>query len=82
LFGLDYEHAFSNTQRFSAQVDYFSEWENFDLYRVVTDIGWEVDLDRPKNLSLKFSIIDRYDSTPSGLEPNDLNYAALLIWGL
>ncbi len=82
LFGLDYEHEFSSMQRFSAKVDYFPEWENFGFYRIVTDIGWEIDLDRPKNLSLKFSVIDRYDSTPNGVKPNELNYAALLIWGL
>ena len=81
-FGLEYEHEISKTQRLSAQVDYFPEWEDFNLYRVVTDIGWEVDLDRPKNVSLKFSVIDRYDSTPNGVDPNELNYAALLIWGL
>ena len=82
LFGLNYEHDFSKTQRFSAKVDYFPEWGDFSLYRIVTDFGWEIDLDRPKNVSLKFSVIDRYDSTPNGVEPNEINYAALLIWGL
>ena len=82
LFGLDYEHDFSKTQRFTAKVDYFPEWEDFSLYRIVTDFGWEIDLDRPQNVSLKFSVVDRYDSTPNGVEPNEINYAALLIWGL
>jgi len=82
LFGLDYEHKLSNTQRLTATVDYFPEWKNFHRYRVVTDLGWEIDLDRPNNMSLKLSVLDRYDSTPNGVEPNELNYAALLIWGL
>ena len=82
LFELNYEYAFSPIQRFSAKVDYFAEWEAFSLYRVVTDMGWEIDLDRPKNMSLKFSVVDRYDSTPNGVEANEVNYAALLIWGL
>jgi len=82
LMGLEYEHSISDLQRFSAKVDYYPEWEQFDNYRIVADIGWEIDLDRPKNLSLKFSVVDRYDSTPNGVQPNELNYAALLIWGL
>ncbi len=82
LFGMEYDHELSKTQRLSAKVDYFPEWEDFDLYRVVTDIGWEIDLDRPGNLSLKFAIIDRYDSTPNGADPNEINYSVLLIWGI
>ncbi len=82
LFGMEYDHELSKTQRISAKVDYFPEWEDFDLYRVVTDIGWEIDLDRPGNMSLKFSVIDRYDSTPNGADPNEINYSVLLIWGI
>lgn len=82
LFGLEYDHEISKTQRLSAKVDYFPEWEDFDLYRVVTDVGWEIDLDKPSNMSLKFSIIDRYDSTPNGVDPNEINYSVLLIWGI
>jgi putative salt-induced outer membrane protein YdiY len=82
LMGLDYEHKLTGMQRLSAKVDYYPEWDQFDHYRIVSDVGWEIDLDRPKHLSLKLSVVDRYDSTPHGVQPNELNYAALLIWGL
>lgn len=82
LFGLEYDHEITKTQRLYAKADYFPEWEDFSRYRVVTDIGWEIDLDRPGNMSLKFSVIDRYDSTPNGVNPNEVNYAVLLIWGI
>ncbi len=82
LFGLEYDHELTKTQRLYAKADYFPEWEDFSRYRVVTDIGWEIDLDKPGNMSLKFSIIDRYDSTPNGVDPNEINYAVLLIWGI
>lgn len=82
LFGLEYDHELTKSQRLSAKIDYFPEWEDFERYRVVTDVGWEVDLDKPGNLSLKFSVIDRYDSTPNGADPNEFNYAVLLIWGI
>jgi len=82
LFGFEYDHELTRAQRLSAKVDYFPEWEDFSRYRVVTDVGWEIDLDRPSNMSLKFSIIDRYDSTPNGADPNEINYSVLLIWGI
>ena len=82
LFGLDYDHKITSMQRLTAKIDYFPEWDDFNRYRVVTNLGWEIDLDQPRNLSLKFSVIDQYDSTPNGAEPNEINYAVLLIWGL
>ena len=82
LLGLDYEHQITKMQRAVAKVDYYPEWEDYRQYRVVSDLGWQIDLDRPKNVSLKLSVIDRYDSTPDGAEPNNLDYAVLLIWGL
>ncbi len=82
LFGMEYDHELTKTQRLSAKIDYFPEWEDFNRYRVVTDVGWEIDLDQPGNMSLKFSILDRYDSTPNGVDPNEVNYSVLLIWGI
>lgn len=82
LFGLDLTHSISKMQRLKAKVDYFPEWEDFRNYRVISDLSYEVDLDQPKNLSLKFSLIDRYDSTPNGSKPNALDYAVLLLWKL
>ncbi len=82
LMGLEYTHQLTKMQRLAAKLDYYPQWDDFTQYRAVADVGWEIDLDRPKNLSLKFSIVDRYDSTPNGVQPNELNYSALLIWGL
>ena len=82
LLGLDYEHQLTKMQRAVAKVEYYPEWEDFRQYRVVTDLGWQIDLDRPKNVSIKVSVIDRYDSTPEGAIPNNLDYAVLLIWGI
>jgi hypothetical protein len=72
----------SDKQRFTMKVDYFPEWEDFGQYRVVSDAGWEIDLDKPKNMSLRFTVNDRYDSTPNGVDPNLVNYAVLLNWKL
>ena len=82
LFGIDYSEQLTPTQKLTAKVDYFPEWADFSRYRVVSDIGWQIALDQPKNVSLKLSLIDWYDSTPDGAEPNSFNYAILLIWAL
>lgn len=82
LFGLEAQYKISDMQRLAGKIDYFPEWEDFSRYRIVSDIGWEIDLDRPANVSLKLSVIERYDSTPNGADPHQLDYAALLIWGL
>ena len=82
LFGFDYEQKLSERQKLSCKVEYFPEFEEFGRYRVVADAGYEVALDKPSNLSLKFSINDRYDSTPNGAEPHLVNYSALLLWKL
>jgi putative salt-induced outer membrane protein YdiY len=82
LFGLDYTHQITTMQKLTGKAEYYPEWEDFRQYRVVSDLGWQVDLDRPKNVSLKFSLIDRYDSTPEGTSPNNLDYAVLMIWKL
>ena len=80
--GFDFTRQITKMQRFTAKVDYFPEWEDFGNYRVISDFGWEIQLDYPKNMSLKASAIDRYDSTPDGSTPNALDYAVMLIWGL
>ena len=78
--GLDYEHQLTKVQKLTATIDYYPEFGDFSSYRVVADIGWQLVIDAEANLSLKLGILDQYDSTPNGAEPNDLNYTMLMIW--
>jgi putative salt-induced outer membrane protein YdiY len=80
LFGSDYEHQLNERHKLIARVDYFPEWGNFNNFRLVADVAWEYLLDSDGNLSFKLGATDRYDSTPNGLKPNDVNYAALLLY--
>jgi len=82
VFGFDFSRQISSRQQFTATADYFPAWDDFSDYRVITDVGWELVLDEVNNLSLKVSVIDRYDSTPNGAEANDINYSVLLLWSL
>ncbi len=81
-FGLEYEQKLSKRQKLTAKTDYFPEWGDFDNYRLVTDLGWEVALDAPSNVSLKVAATDRYDGRPEGAPPHNLNYSVLLLWKL
>jgi putative salt-induced outer membrane protein YdiY len=82
LFGFNYEQNITAKQKLTCNVEYYPEFEDFRRYRFVTDAGYEIALDKPSNVSLKFSVNDRYDSTPNGAEPHLVNYSALLLMKL
>ena len=82
VLGLDFKHQLSKRQKVYLKSEYYPDWGDFHSYRVVTDTGWELLLDDAWNLNLKIGIIDRYDSTPNGRRPNDVDYSVLLLWKL
>lgn len=82
VFGADYIHKLSNRQRLAFTTDYYPAWEDFKDYRLVTQASWELLLDEATNLSLKVGVLDRYDSTPQGGQPNDFDYFITLLWKL
>ena len=79
-FGGEYKHKFNATHSISGKVDYYPERHR--LRRLPPQQPGRLG-DRPLaawGLSLKLSVIDRYDSTPQGARPNDLDYSTLLLW--
>jgi putative salt-induced outer membrane protein YdiY len=78
--GGEYKHKFNATHSVSAKVDYFPNVTEFDDFRLNSQASWEIALSSAWGLSLKLSVIDRYDSTPQGAKPNDLDYSTLLLW--
>ena len=80
IFSVVSEIEVSTRQSIYATLDYFPELQRFDEFRLVTDLGWEIELEQPANLSLKISVTDRYDSTLVDTNPQLLNYSVLLLW--
>jgi len=80
VFGTDFERKLSKRQKIKLTSDYYPDWSNFSNYRVNTKASYEVLLSEENKLSLKLSAYDRYDSTPNGRKPNDINYSILLLW--
>lgn len=80
VFGMEFEHRLGKRHKLSVVGEYSPDVTDFGGFRVNTRAAWEALIDQKMNLSLKLSVLDRYDSTPDGAEPNDLDYAAVLLW--
>jgi len=80
LFGAEFKHKFSDKHSISFKTDYYPAIQDFTDFRLNSQAAWEMAVAPEWGLSLKFSVIDRYDSTPHGAKPNDLDYSTLLIW--
>jgi len=80
--GVEWKHKLTDRQKIFAQVDYFPNVTMLGDFRLNTRADWEIIVSKRWGLSLKTSVIDRYDSTPDGARPNDLNYSLLMLWAL
>lgn len=80
VFGADVEHRFTERGKLKGTVEYTPDVTQFGEYRLRGQVSWESVLDERMNLSLKLTAQDIYDSTPDGAEPNELDYAAMLMW--
>jgi putative salt-induced outer membrane protein YdiY len=82
VYGTDLEWTLTARQKLESTIDYLPEWGDWDNYRIDSKLTYSIQLNEAPNLSLKLSLIDRYDSTPEGRKPNDLDYSLLLLWKL
>jgi putative salt-induced outer membrane protein YdiY len=80
LAGVEYKHKFNDKHSISFKADYYPSIKDAKDFRINSQASWEMAVAPEWGLSLKFSVIDRYDSTPHGSKPNDLDYSTLLIW--
>ena len=82
VYGVDLEWKLTERQKLESTADYLPEWSDWDNFRIDSKLTYSIQLNDTPNLSLKLSLIDRYDSTPEGRKPNDLDYSLLLMWKL
>lgn len=82
VYGADMEWQLTPRQKVEGSSDYLPEWGQWSNYRVESKLSYAIQLSDAPNLRLKLSLIDRYDSTPEGAQPNDLDYSLLLLWKL
>lgn len=80
VFNLQFEHQLSTRQKISLQTDYFPDPSQWTEFRLNNQASWAFVIDEERNLSLKLSVVDRYASQSAPKKPNDLDYAATLLW--
>jgi len=80
VFGLQLDCQFSKRQKILGTVEYAPDVGDFLRYRIRTQAALEVSLDQERNLSLRLGVLERYNSMPNGVRPNDLDYAMMLMW--
>jgi putative salt-induced outer membrane protein YdiY len=80
VFGLEGEHKINKRQKLNASAEFRPDVTDFANYRLNMKAAWEVLLDEENHLSMKVSILDRYDSYADGSKPNDLDYTVTLLW--
>ena len=80
LFGVDYERKLNDRVKFVANVDYFPNINRFSDYRLEARATLDFLVDPTWNLTLRLGVLDRYDSTPEGRKPNDIEYNVTLLW--
>ncbi len=80
VFGLEFEQKLNSRHKITASAEYRPDVTDFADYRLVSKAGWEILLDEALHLSMKLGVADRYDSTPEGRKPNDLDYSLVLMF--
>ena len=81
-FGADWERKVFDNTRIYATVDYFPNVSDFADYRINTNTGLDVLVDKRRNINFRIFAQNRYDSTPpAGNQESDLDYGAALVVG-
>lgn len=78
--GWDLDWKLNDRNKLSATMDYMPNVTDFNDFRMQFESSWETIINVDMNLSMKLGVLDRYDSTPNGNLPNDLDYTLLIVW--
>jgi len=81
IFGLDFEHKFSERTALTAGVEWLPSLSEVPQFRAGGHVGIKTVLDRAAGMSLHAGVSDRYDSRPgAGVGRNDFEYFVTLGW--
>jgi hypothetical protein len=80
VFGFDFNHAFTDRQRFVSAVDAYPSLSQIKHVRVRARAAYEVLLDPEHCMVLRLGVQERYDSEPGNGQANALNYFATLMF--
>lgn len=80
LLELQLDYRIGRRQKLTGRSGYYPNLSDFSEFRMEGELAWETVISEEMNLSFKLRVLDRYDSTPYGSDPNDLDYSALIVW--
>lgn len=80
LIAFDFEHKFTERLKALSTVTFYPDLGEIGEFRAIGSACLEYLVDPVWNLTFKVGTLDRYDSTPEGLQANDIEYYAVLLW--
>ena len=81
-FGSEYEWNINDLQKLTMTANYYPNIEDRRDYRVNVRASWDIKLSQERDLRLKITAYNRYDSRPGSFtDPNDLDYTLSLALG-
>lgn len=81
IFGGDWEQKITEKTKFVAGTDYYPDVADWGHYRIRSRAAFEILLDQQLNLSLRFGVMDRFDSRPGiNVKKNDFDYFMTLLY--
>ncbi len=78
---LQLDHHLTQRQTLTSALTFFPDFHEPGEFRAVGSVQWDLVVEEGHPFKIRFGIEDRYDSTPEGFKPNDLDYYASLVWG-
>jgi hypothetical protein len=79
-YGLTFDHQVAKRSKLLIKGDMYPDWRDWGDYRAQGEGAWEIKVNEDGNVSVRLSVIDRYDATPFDKKHNDLTYAAEAAW--
>ncbi len=80
VFGADVIEKINCMHTIEAKIEYYPDITNWNDWRMNTSASWAILIDQTRNINLKFSVIERFDSHDPIDNQLTLDYAVLLMW--
>lgn len=79
--GVEVDYTISDKQSIAFTNYFYPSLEDGGDFRNITTLGWNIEIDQDKGMSLQLGIANEHDSAaPAPFKKNDFTYYAALIW--
>ncbi len=79
--GVEVDYAISDKQSVAFTNYLYPSLEDGGEFRNITTLGWQIEIDQDKGMSLELGVANEHDSAaPAGFKKNDFTYYIALVW--